>query len=148
MKKEALTAVFLTAVLTLSGCGIYTSAARSRLPNEPVTNPVVSLPEESKQEPVAPAPVEPAPIEPAPVKPVTPEPAQPSAAARLTKAEAEAIALKHAGFTAGQVKGLRSEYDFDDGVARYEVEFRVGQWEYDYDVHAESGKILSFEKDD
>ena len=76
------------------------------------------------------------------------KPDQPPASDRISKSQAESIALKHAGFAAEQVKGLRSEYDFDDGVAHYEVEFRVGQWEYDYDIHAKSGEILSFEKDD
>ena len=161
MNKMKLIAVFLTAALTLSGCGIYTATAQSGVPKAPnvgLPDDPVSAAEEIRpdpsnaapvgQEPVPPVPADPAPVEPKPVTPAPVKPDQPPVAARLTKAEAEAIALKHAGFTAEQVKGLRSEYDFDDGVSHYEVEFRVGQWEYDYDIHAESGKILSFEKDD
>jgi hypothetical protein len=132
MKKEPLIAVSLIAILTLSGCGIYASTARSGIPNEPARDPIVSLPDEIKQESSAPAPV---------------KPAEPSAV-RLTKGEAEAIALKHAGFTADQVKGLKTELDIDPGIAHYEVEFHVGQWEYDYDIHAETGAVLAFEKDD
>ena len=68
--------------------------------------------------------------------------------AALTKEEAQAIALKHAGFTEDQVSHLRAEYDMDDRTAEYDVEFREGRWEYEYEIHAETGAILSFEKDD
>ena len=144
MKKEALIVVGLTVVLSLSGCGIYASAARSGLPKAPEVeqpNVAASVPEE-----VRPAPSEPAPIEPVTENPVKPD--QPPASDRISKSQAESIALKHAGFTAAQVKGLKTELDIDPGMAHYEVEFRVGQWEYDYDIHAETGAILSYEKDD
>ncbi|MBE6957363.1 MAG: hypothetical protein E7450_07950 [Ruminococcaceae bacterium] len=65
----------------------------------------------------------------------------------LTPEQARAIALNHAGLTAGQVTGLRSELDVDDGVREYEVEFRFDGWEYDYEIHAVSGAVLSSEKD-
>lgn len=65
----------------------------------------------------------------------------------LTAQEAEAIALAHAGLTAEQVKHLRSEFDLDDGVAQWEVEFRVGQMEYEYTIHAETGEILEWDKE-
>lgn len=66
----------------------------------------------------------------------------------LTPEEAEAIALAHAGFTAEQVKHLHTEYDWDDGAPEYEVQFRVDRWEYEYDIHAETGAIRSYDKDD
>lgn len=65
----------------------------------------------------------------------------------LTREEAEAIALKHAGLTAEKVKGLRAEYDRDDGVPEWEVEFYSGNMEYDYEIHAETGKILSWDQE-
>ena len=132
MKKTTVITAVLVAALALSGCGIYTSVAQSGVPK----NPEVSQPNGagSGMEVITPATVTPAHGAPSP--------------ARLAKAEAETIALKYAGFTAEQVKGLRSEYDFDDGVAHYDVEFRVGQWEYKYEIHAETGAVLSFEKDD
>ena len=71
------------------------------------------------------------------------QPAQP-----LTAEEAKAIALNHAGFTQDQVKFLRAEYEIDDRIPQYDVDFVKGQWEYDYEIHAETGAILSFEKDD
>lgn len=66
----------------------------------------------------------------------------------LTKAQAEAIALAHAGFTAGQVTRLRTEYEVDDGIPRFEVKFRQGRWEYDYEINADTGAILSYDRDD
>ena len=66
----------------------------------------------------------------------------------LTEAEARAIALEHAGLTEEQVTWLRTQYEIDDGVPQYEVEFHQDRWEYDYEIHAETGQILSFEKDD
>ena len=71
-----------------------------------------------------------------------------SVTAVLTKEDAEIIALEHAGFTAEQVSQLRVEYEIDDGIPQYDVEFREGRWEYSYEIHAETGAILSFEKDD
>lgn len=68
--------------------------------------------------------------------------------AALTREEAEAIALKHAGFTADQVTYLRTEYEIDDGRPQYEVQFHQDRWEYDYEIDAQTGKILSFDKDD
>ena len=75
-------------------------------------------------------------------------PAATEAAGQLTGEEAKAIALAHAGFTADQVQHLRAEYEMDDGVPHYDIEFREGPWEYDYEIHAGTGQILSFEKDD
>lgn len=69
------------------------------------------------------------------------------AAQLLTKEDAEKIALEHAGFTADQVQQLRTELDYDRDRAEYEVDFRVDRWEYDYEIDAETGKILSFDKD-
>lgn len=61
--------------------------------------------------------------------------------------EAERIALAHAGLEAGQVFIDRTERDYDNGVWHYEVEFHVGFTEYEYDIDAETGKILSFDQD-
>ena len=66
----------------------------------------------------------------------------------LSEDEAQAIALKHAGLTADQVTDLRVNYEVDDGIAQYEVDFCHGQWEYDYQIHAETGEILSYDRDD
>ena len=66
---------------------------------------------------------------------------------RLTKDEASAIALKHAGLTAADVTRLRTQFDYDDGRPEYDVDFHHDGYEYDYEIHAETGKILSIDKD-
>ncbi len=66
----------------------------------------------------------------------------------LSLEEAQNIALKHAGFDADQVLALHTEYEIEHGVPLYDVEFRNGHWEYDYEIHAETGEILSYSKDD
>ena len=90
----------------------------------------------------------------APVKPTTaiaattaPVPETASAAA-ISPEEAQEIALKHAGFTADQVTRLHTEYDIGHGAPHYDVEFDEGRFEYDYEIHADTGEILQFEKDD
>lgn len=55
------------------------------------------------------------------------------------------IALNHAGKTREEVTRLRNEYDVDDGVASYEVEFVHADTEYAYDIQAETGAILKVE---
>ena len=68
-------------------------------------------------------------------------------AATLTKEEAEQIALDHAGLKADQVTYLHTEYEIDNGVPQYEVEFHHDTWEYDYEIHAETGEILAYDKE-
>ena len=66
----------------------------------------------------------------------------------LTLEEAQSLALKHAGFTSGEVTALHTEYEIEHGVPQYDVEFHHGAWEYDYEIHADTGEILSYSKDD
>lgn len=65
----------------------------------------------------------------------------------ITPEEAKRIALDHAGVAAADAIFDRTERDFDNGIYHYEVEFHVGFTEYEYDIHAENGTVLSFEKD-
>lgn len=64
---------------------------------------------------------------------------------RISEKKAESIALKDAGFNAGQVSNLFSHLDYDDGYYEYEVQFYKGDMEYDYTLDASSGNIM--EKD-
>lgn len=126
-------AALLLAALILSGCS---AAAAAPAP----TQPVLTVIEE-------PAPVSaPVPRTASPTAPPSPTEA-PTDPARITKEEAIDIALKDAGFTADQVNGLHAEFDYDDGRPEYEVEFRQGGYEYDYEIHAETGTILHRDKD-
>ena len=108
---------------------------------------------ESEPDPTAPPATEPPATEP-PVKepkatepPVTEPPATEPADTRLSKEQILAIALKHAGLSKDQVSRLKAEFDVDDGVPQYDVEFKYDGWEYEYEIHAESGKILKWDKD-
>lgn len=100
----------------------------------------------SESEPAEPAPTEPRFAEPRFTEPSPPpqRPAKPT----ITADEAKAIALRHAGLKENQVGNIRAVCERDDGILQYEVEFRCGQWEYEYGIHAETGAVLSWEKDD
>lgn len=76
----------------------------------------------------------------------TEAPAQPKAE-KLTAEEAQKLALAHTGLTVEEVTGLRSEYDVERGIPEWDIDFRCGDWEYDYEVHAETGEILKREKE-
>ena len=73
--------------------------------------------------------------------------AQPQQGGRISADKAKAIAFGHAGVSAGQVRELSVEYD-DDGV--YEIDFKVGNTEYDYEIGATDGSIrkADVEQDD
>jgi len=71
-----------------------------------------------------------------------------SAASDISLEKAKEIALKHAGLTAAQVKFTKAKLDYDDGVAEYEIEFKCNGWEYEYTIHAGTGVVLEWEKDD
>ena len=81
-----------------------------------------------------------------PVSPTSGQGAQLQKATPLTEAEVITIALDHAGLTADQVSGLCIKLDTEDRTAVYEIEFRVGRTEYEYELHAETGKILDLDR--
>ena len=56
-----------------------------------------------------------------------------------------AIALEHAGVTLDQLSWYEICLDFDDGIWVYEVEFVVGNTEYEYESNAITGEIIKFE---
>lgn len=72
-----------------------------------------------------------------------PQPAAPTQAASsvISVDKAKQIALSHAGVSGASFKKVK--LDTDDGVRVYEIEFKVGNVEYDYDIDASSGAIIS-----
>ena len=69
-------------------------------------------------------------------------------AAAVTEEQASETALSHAGLTADQVTFVRSELDRDDGRLMYDVEFYTSDYkEYDYEIDAATGEILSYDYD-
>lgn len=66
----------------------------------------------------------------------------------LTQEEALEAALKHARLTKDQLSFLKKvELDFEHGRKVYEIKFYQGRLEFEYDVDAETGEILKWEKD-
>ena len=84
---------------------------------------------------------------PATTEPSTPPATTEPAPAELTREEALAIALNHAGLTQEEVTRVQIQRDREDGIWIYEIEFRAGRMEYEYEIHAETGKILQSEKE-
>ena len=151
--KIRICAALLIALLTLSaltGCAapMVDTVVMNRLPipefrsEVSETMPVTAAAEPKTAETIPPA----HPEVTEPVQPLSPEPK--AVPAGITEEEATRIALDHAGLDQNQVAHLRARYDRDDRVPEYDVEFREGRWEYEYEIHAETGKILSWEKDD
>ena len=65
----------------------------------------------------------------------------------IGKSRAEEIALDHAGIEASQLSWIHVKLDHDHGRVEYDVEFFSGNKEYDYEIDATSGDILSFDYD-
>lgn len=65
----------------------------------------------------------------------------------ISKARAKEIALSHAGVSASNVTEFECKLDTDDGVKVYEVEFKAGNYEYDYEINASNGSIIDAERD-
>lgn len=60
--------------------------------------------------------------------------------------KAKEAALSHAGVDADQVRFEKLELDKDDGVMEYEIEFTTADGtEYEYEIHAYTGELLSYD---
>ena len=101
--------------------------SQTAAPTQPQT--AVSTAAPTQPQTVAPTP---APIE---------APTQPAAPSTISADRAKQIALSHAGV--GGASFIKAELDTDDGVQVYEIEFKVGNVEYEYDINAISGEIIS-----
>ena len=88
-----------------------------------------------------------------PSQPVSPpaqssQPAQPSGTAQdIGYAKAKSIALNHAGVSENEAYDMDIELDDEDGILVYEVEFKSGNMEYDYEINAATGAILKHESE-
>ena len=63
--------------------------------------------------------------------------------ARISEDEAKEIVLKDAGVSEKDISGIRIKLEKDEGIWQYEVDFYAGDKEYDYNIDADTGKILS-----
>lgn len=66
----------------------------------------------------------------------------------LTQEEALGKALEHVQLQKDQLDLIKKvELDYEDGRKVYEVEFYKGGVEYEFDIDAETGAVLNYEKD-
>ena len=87
-----------------------------------------------------------------PSQPISPpaqssQPAQPSGSADIGHAKAKSIAMNHAGVSENEAYDMDIELDDEDGILVYEVEFKSGNMEYDYEINAATGAILKHESE-
>ena len=65
----------------------------------------------------------------------------------IDEAKAKSIALSDAGVKEADTAYLKVKLDYDDGAKIYDVEFYAGGTEYDYEIAAADGAILSKDYD-
>ena len=65
----------------------------------------------------------------------------------ITLEQAKAKALEHAGLSGSQVRFTKAKKDYDDGRTVYEIEFREGRMEYEYEINASTGRIIEWDKE-
>ena len=82
---------------------------------------------------------------PQPAQPSEQKPAPSEATKNIGYAKAKSIALDHAGVREAQAYDMDIELDDEDGRLIYEVEFKSGNMEYDYEIDAATGAILKHE---
>ena len=74
-------------------------------------------------------------------------PTQPSTSAANTQSseisveKAKQISLSHAGV--GSARFKKAKLDYENGIKVYEIEFKVGNLEYEYDINVSNGAIIS-----
>ena len=73
---------------------------------------------------------------------------QSAASAQIQPEEAKKIALKDAGLSESDVTFQTVEYEYDDGIAYYEIDFysqiNGNGDKYEYDISVTDGKIISY----
>lgn len=65
----------------------------------------------------------------------------------ITEEAAKAAALDHVGLAEADLQAVRVKLDYDDGRAIYDVEFVQNAAEYDYEIDATTGEIVSYDYD-
>ena len=156
MKKQ-LTAVFLmfALLLSLSACAAANAVQTLDIVEDKVETQMEAVEYKlaeslrnavAAEQPPVPEPTA-APTVPAVESSIPAAPVEKLPADALTREQAEKIALGYLGFTADQVTRLRTEYEIDDGLPQFDIEFIQGDWEYEFEIHAENGQILSYDKD-
>ncbi|MGL5347846.1 MAG: PepSY domain-containing protein, partial [Peptostreptococcaceae bacterium] len=66
---------------------------------------------------------------------------------KITAEQAKEIALKHANLKSDQVKFIKETNEVDDAISKYDIEFTNENMKYNYEIDANTGDVLEFEKD-
>ncbi len=66
----------------------------------------------------------------------------------ITESQAKALALKHAGVNETEASNIKCEFDYDDGVAEYEIEWKINRTDYEYTINAVDGTIQEYDIED
>ena len=66
----------------------------------------------------------------------------------IGEASAKEIAFTHAGVAANTVYEYESDLDEEHVTMIYEIEFKAGNYEYEYEIDAVSGSVLKYEWDE
>ena len=90
---------------------------------------------------------QPAETQPAPAATTAAQPKANNASGDIGVEKAKEIAMSHAGVSAGSVSFVKAKLDYEDGVKVYDIEFYSGNVEYDYEINAATGAIVSFDQD-
>ena len=117
--------------------------SQTAAPTQPQTAAPTPAPIQPQTAASTPAPTQPQTVvsTAAPTEAPTQPPTQPAVPSTISAERAKQIALSHAGV--GGANFTKVELDTDDGVQVYEIEFKVGNVEYEYDINAISGEIIS-----
>ena len=65
----------------------------------------------------------------------------------LTQEDAKLIALDHAKAALEDTQNLRISFEYDDGIPEYDISFFFLNYEYEYEIHGVSGRIVSYERE-
>lgn len=116
-------------------------SVESAPPAETAPPPAATVPPVQTAVPTVPPAATPAPT---PIPTPAPTPDQ-STSMYIGMDRAKAIALDHAGLSADQVSFTHVRMDREHGSMIYEIEFRQGWTEYEYEIDAATGRILEYE---
>ena len=142
MTNKKITALFaaaaLAAVVALAGCSGSQSSSNAPAASNNASSPAASAPA------AAPAAESTAAATSAPAAAPAAAPAQqaPAQDSYISMDEAKAAALQHAGIAEADTTELKVELDTDDAVVHFDVDFKSGGKEYDYDIDAVTGEVL------
>lgn len=70
-----------------------------------------------------------------------------AASGNIGESKARSIALSHAGVASSAVHSFESELDHENGRLVYEIEFKSGNMEYDYEIDAATGAVVKYESE-